>query len=160
MYTQHCIKWSRHFTRGFYAKPHGVKFCRYVHNDSHGIKFSLYAQRHEWRKIFPLCTKAILRQSMYDCLRNSVKLALDYSSHTNQRHRLWFIFRSHAAVQQLWVYRNWSMMTQHLWKLDHGSAHSGVLERARISNSGSYSLSQLDYALSWFMGNNHERLFI
>ena len=85
---------------------------------------------------------------------------LDYSSHTNQRHRLWFIFRSHAAVQQLWVYRNWSMMTQRLWKLDHGSAHSGVLERARISNSGSYSLSQLDYALSWFMGNNHSRLFI
>ena len=25
------------------------------------------------------------------------------------------------------------MMTQHLWKLDHGSAHSGVLEHARIS---------------------------
>ena len=69
MYTRYCIKWSHHFTRGFYVKPHGVKCCRYVHNDSHGVKFSLYAQRHEWRKIFPLCTKAIfaiLRQSMYD----------------------------------------------------------------------------------------------
>ena len=82
---------------------------------------------------------ALNRDIIGACFSKLIINILDYSSHTNQRHRLWFIFRSHAAVQQLWVYRNWSMMTQRLWKLDHGSAHSGVLERARISNSGSYS---------------------
>jgi len=47
------------------------KCCRYVHNDSLGVKFSLYAQRHNWRKIFPLDIKAIfaiLCRSMYDLL--------------------------------------------------------------------------------------------
>ena len=28
---------------------------------------------------------------------------LYYSAYMVQRHRLWFIFRSHAAMQQLWV---------------------------------------------------------
>ena len=44
----------------------------YVHNDSLGVKFFLYAQRHDWFKIFPLGIKAILailRQSMYDSLQ-------------------------------------------------------------------------------------------
>jgi len=32
----------------------------YTTYDSLGVKFSLYAQRHDWRKIFPLGIKAIL----------------------------------------------------------------------------------------------------
>jgi len=55
----------------------GVKCCRYVHDDSLGVKFSLYAQRHDWHKIFPLGIKAIfaiLRQSMYD--QNSANIAM------------------------------------------------------------------------------------
>jgi len=45
--------------RGFYAK-------------SNGVKYSLYAQRHDWCKIFPLGIKAIfaiLRQSVHDPYR-------------------------------------------------------------------------------------------
>jgi len=60
-------KGGHDFSQG--AKFNGVKCSRFVHNDSLGIKFSLYAQRHDWHKIFPLGIKAIfpiLRQSMYD----------------------------------------------------------------------------------------------
>jgi len=47
------------FTRGLY-ESRDIKCCCYVHNNSLGIKFSLYAQRHDWRKIFPLAKKAIM----------------------------------------------------------------------------------------------------
>ena len=43
--------------------------CCYVHNNSLGVKLSLYAQKHDWCKSFPLGIKAklvILCQSMYN----------------------------------------------------------------------------------------------
>ena len=46
-----------------------TKCCRYVHNDSLGVNISLYAQRHDWGKVFPLGIKAvfaILYQSLHD----------------------------------------------------------------------------------------------
>ena len=50
------------------------KMLSLCHNNSLGVKFSLYAQRHDWRKIFPLGIKAIfaiLRQSLHDPMPTS-----------------------------------------------------------------------------------------